>query len=118
MVTVVTIMLMLGLKNFIDLFEEYIEKYKVAKKTAKRAVSEAKGQAYKDLYRRLSTKEGEKNIYRMARAHHDRKTRDSNQVKCIKDEREQLLVKEDEIRHRWQEHFDKLFNGENENTNL
>ena len=46
----------------------------------------------------------------------DRKTRDFNQVQCTKDEREQLLVKEDEIRHRWQEYFDKLFNGENENT--
>ena len=67
------------------------------------------------FYQRLSTKEGEKDIYRMARAR-DRKTRDFNQVKCIKDEREQLLVKEDEIRHRWQEYFDKLFNGENENT--
>ena len=42
----------------------------------------------------------------------ERKTRDFNQVKCIKDEREHLLVKEDEIRHRWQEYFDKLFNGE------
>jgi hypothetical protein len=51
----------------------------------------------------------------MARAR-DRKIRDLNQVKCIKDEREQLLVKEDEIRHRWQEYFDKLFNGENENS--
>ena len=92
-----------------------IEKYKVAKKTAKRVVSEAKGWAYDDLYRCLSTKDREKDIYRMARAH-DRKTRDFNQVKCIKDEREQLLMKEDEIRHRWQEYFDKLFNGENENT--
>ena len=82
-----------------------IEKYKVAKKTAKRAVSEAKGRAYADLYQRLSTKEGEKDICRMARAR-DRKTRDFNKVKCIKDEREQLLVKEDEIRHRWQEYFD------------
>ena len=53
----------------------------------------------------------------MARAC-DRKTRDFNQVKCIKDEREQLLMKEDEIRHRWQEYFDKLFNGENENTTV
>ena len=51
----------------------------------------------------------------MARAR-DRKTRDFNQVKCIKDKREQLLVKEDEIRHRWPEYFDKLFNEENENT--
>ena len=49
-------------------------------------------------------KEGEKDIYRMARAR-DRKTRDFNQVKCIKDEMKQLLVKEDEIRHRWQEYF-------------
>ena len=92
-----------------------IEKYKVAKKTAKRAVSVAKGRAYEDLYQHLSTKEGEKDIYRMARVR-ERKTRDFNQVKCIKDEREHLLVKEDEIRHRWQEYFDKLFNGENMDT--
>ena len=77
----------------------------------------AKGRAYEDLYQHLSTKEGEKDIYRMARAR-DRKTRDFNQVKCIKDEREQLLVKEDETRHRWQEYFDKLFNGENKNITV
>ena len=74
------------------------------KNTAKRAVSEAKGRAYEDLYQRFSTKKGENDIYRMARAP-DRKTRDFNQVKCIKDEMKQLLVKEDEIRHRWQEYF-------------
>ena len=65
----------------------------------------------------MSTEKEEKDIYRMARAR-DRKTRDFNQVKCIKDDREQLLVKVDEIRHRWQEYFDKLFNGENENTTV
>ena len=53
----------------------------------------------------------------MARVH-ERKTRDFNQVKCIKDERELLLVKEDEIQHLWQEYFDKLFNGENTDTNF
>ena len=46
----------------------------------------------------------------------ERKTRDFNQVKCIKNEREYLLVKEDENRHQWQEYFDKLFNGQNTNT--
>ena len=71
----------------------------------------------RDLYQHLSTKEGENDIYRMARVR-ERKTRDFNQVKCIKDEREHLLVKEDEIRLRWQEYFDKLFNGENENTTV
>ena len=59
-----------------------IEKYKVAKKIAKRALSVTKDRAYEDLYQHLSTKEGEKNIYRMARAR-DRKTRNFNQVKCI-----------------------------------
>ena len=28
------------------------------------------------------------------------------------------MVKDDEIRHRWQEYFDKSFNGENENTTV
>ena len=69
-----------------------IEKYKVAKKIAKRAVSVAKDRAYEDLYQYLSTKEGEKDIYRMARVR-ERKTRDFNQVMCIKDERDHLLVK-------------------------
>ena len=34
----------------------------------------------------------------------------------IKNEREHLLVKGDEIRHQWQEYFDKLFNDENTDT--
>ena len=48
----------------------------------------------------------------------ERKIRDFNQVKCIKDEREHLVVKEDEIRHRWQGYFDKLFNGESTDTSF
>jgi hypothetical protein len=61
-----------------------VERYKVVKKTAKRAVSEARGQMYDGLYQRLGTKEGEKDIYRMAKSR-ERKTRDIIQVKCIKD---------------------------------
>jgi chemotaxis regulatin CheY-phosphate phosphatase CheZ len=44
----------------------------------------------------------------------ERKTRDLNQVKCIKDEMDQLLVKGQDIKQRWQGYFDNLFNGENE----
>ncbi|WVZ58522.1 hypothetical protein U9M48_008792 [Paspalum notatum var. saurae] len=40
----------------------------------------------------------------------ERKTRDLNQVKCIKDERGQFLVKED-IKLRWREYFDNMFNA-------
>jgi hypothetical protein len=62
----------------------------------------------------LITKEGEKDIYMMDIVR-ERKTRDFNQIKCIKDEIEHILV-EDETRHRWREYFDKLFNGENVDT--
>ncbi|XP_039841081.1 uncharacterized protein LOC120700963 [Panicum virgatum] len=64
---------------FLDRSADNIEKYKVAQKIAKRAMSEAKGRAYEDMYQRLNTKEGEKDIYRMARVH-ERKTRDFSQL--------------------------------------
>jgi hypothetical protein len=85
----------------------------VAKETTKRAASEAKGRAYDDIYRTLRKKEGENDVYKMARIR-ETKTRDLNQVKCVKDEMDQLLVKGQDIKQRWQMYFDKLFNGENE----
>ena len=48
----------------------------------------------------------------------ERKTRDIGQVKCIKDGAGQLLVKDEEIKHRWREYFDKLFNGENKSSTI
>jgi hypothetical protein len=57
-----------------------IERYKVVKKTAKQTVSEVSGQMYDELYQRLDTKEGEKDIYRMAKSK-ERKMRDIIQIK-------------------------------------
>jgi hypothetical protein len=93
----------------LDRSVDNVEQYKVAKKIAKRAMSEARGQMYDGLYQRLGTKEGEKNIYRMAKSQ-ERKTRDIIQVKCIKDATERLLIKDEDIKNRWREYFDKLFN--------
>jgi hypothetical protein len=59
----------------LDRCVDNVDRYKVAKKTAKRAVSEVRGQIYYGLYQRLGTKEGEKDIYRMAKSR-ERKTRD------------------------------------------
>ena len=59
-------------------------------------MSVAKGKAYDDLYQLLGTKEGEKDIYRMAKIR-ERKTRDINQIKCIKDGTDRLLMKDEEI---------------------
>jgi hypothetical protein len=71
----------------LDRSVDNVERYKVTKKTVKQVVSEARGRMYDGLYQRLSTKEGEKDIYRMAKSR-DRKTRGIIQAKCIKDETE------------------------------
>jgi hypothetical protein len=42
------------------------------------------------------------------------KIRYFNQVKCIKNEFDRLLVQEEEIKIRWREYFDKLFNEKSE----
>ena len=46
----------------------------------------------------------------------ERKTRDFNQVKCIKDDTNRLLVKDDEIKDRWRDYFDELFNHDNDDS--
>jgi hypothetical protein len=83
----------------LDRSADNVERYKVVKKTTKRAVSEVRGQIYDGLYQRLGTKEGEKDIYRMAKSR-ERKMRDIIQVKCIKDETERLLTKDEDIKNR------------------
>jgi hypothetical protein len=62
-------------RTHLDRSADNVEWYKVAKKTEKRAVSEARDQMYDGLYQRLGTKEGEKDIYRMAKSR-KRKMRD------------------------------------------
>jgi hypothetical protein len=94
-----------------------VERYKVSKKTAKWAVSEAMGQMYDGLYQRLDTKEGEKDIYRMAKSR-ERKIRDIIQVKCIKDATERLLTKNEDIKNRWREYFNKLFNEDSGSSSI
>jgi hypothetical protein len=94
-----------------------VEWYKMVKKTAKRAVSEARGRMYDGLYQRLGTKEGEKDIYRMTKSR-ERKMRDIIQFKCIKDETERLLTKDEDIKNRWREYFNKLFNEDSGNSSI
>ena len=93
--------------------DENIQKYKETRRNAKKVVSEARDQAYTELYRKLDTKEGENDVYKMAKLR-ERKTKDFNQVKYIKDKADRLLVKDGEIKNRWRAYFDKLFNNESE----
>ncbi|GJU43912.1 cleavage/polyadenylation specificity factor, 25kDa subunit [Tanacetum coccineum] len=61
------------------------ERYKEAKREAKKAVARAKEKAYEDLYKRLDSKEGENNIYKIAKARDRRKKGFRNPWRCLGD---------------------------------
>ena len=73
--------------------------YKAAKKLVKKAVTIAKNKAHERLYKQLETKEGEKDVFKLARARAN-KTRDLGTVRCIKGEDGQVLVEETKIKER------------------
>ncbi|KAM2120441.1 hypothetical protein ACFX1Q_018374 [Malus domestica] len=83
-----------------DKTDENDERYRRAKQEAKKAVREAKLAAYDDMYKRLDTKEGELDIYKLARVR-EKKARDLNQVRCIKDEDGKVLATENAVKDRW-----------------
>ena len=72
----------------------------------------AKGRAYDNLYARLETKEGEKELYRLARQR-DRAGKDVQNVRVIKDENGNVMVNSEAVLKRWKEYFEKLMNEEN-----
>ena len=41
----------------------------------------------------------------------EKKIRDLGTIRCIKDHNHKVLVKDTDIKERWKEYFDKLFNG-------
>ena len=46
----------------------------------------------------------------------ERKTRDLNQVKCIRHKANRLLVKDEESKNRWRDYFEGILNDENDIT--
>jgi hypothetical protein len=62
-------------------------------------------------------RKGRRDIYRMAKSR-EWKTRDIIQVKCIKDETERLLTKDEDIKNRWRECFNKLFNEDSGSSSI
>nr|GFD18580.1 protein RAE1 [Tanacetum cinerariifolium] len=74
------------------------ERYKVAKREAKIAVAQAKDNAYEDLYKKLDSKEGANDIYKIAKAR-ERRKRDLGNVRYIKDEGSQTIVRDEDSRN-------------------
>ncbi|KAD4179608.1 hypothetical protein E3N88_28199 [Mikania micrantha] len=85
-------------------------KYKEAKRQAKKAVMEVKNTAYKEMYKRLGTKEGEHDMFKISKAREHRRE-DVGVLTFIKNEEGRILVKENDIKKRWQTYFRDLFNN-------
>ncbi|MCJ8740989.1 hypothetical protein PDJAM_G00065450 [Pangasius djambal] len=93
--------------------EENRQEYKELQRRVKREVSKAKQEAYDELYTRLDTREGQKDLYRLARQR-DRDGKDVQQVRVIKDRDGRVLTSEESVQRRWKEYFEELLNEENE----
>ncbi|KAK3535846.1 hypothetical protein QTP70_021062, partial [Hemibagrus guttatus] len=89
------------------------QEYKELQCRVKREVSKAKQKAYDELYTRLDTREGERDLYRLARQR-DRNGKDVQQVRVIKDRDGRVLTSEESVQRRWKEYFEELMNEENE----
>ncbi|KAK3566932.1 hypothetical protein QTP86_005597 [Hemibagrus guttatus] len=96
-----------------DRTEENRQEYKELRCRVKREVSKAKQKAYDELYTRLDTREGQKDLYRLARQR-DRDGKDVQQVRVIKDRDGSVLTSEESVQRRWKEYFEELMNEENE----
>ncbi|KAK3519182.1 hypothetical protein QTP70_022145 [Hemibagrus guttatus] len=96
-----------------DRTEENRQEYKELQRRVKREVSKAKQKAYDELYTRLDTREGEKDLYSLARQR-DRDGKDVRQVRVIKDRDGRVLTSEESVQRRWKEYFEELMNEENE----
>ncbi|GJU68269.1 retrovirus-related pol polyprotein LINE-1 [Tanacetum coccineum] len=85
------------------------ERYKSAKRETKKIIAQAKEKAYAVLYKKLDTKEGANDIFRIAKAR-QRRRRDLRDICFIKDKGGRTIMDEEEIKKRCGEYFSSLFN--------
>ena len=61
------------------------------------------------MYEKLGTREGEKNMYKIAKSR-ARAQRDVGDVRCVKDENGEVLVRDNEVQDLWRKYFAGLMN--------
>ena len=85
--------------------------YKTARKQAKREVAKARNKAYEELYKKLETKEGENEVFKIAKQRNSQ-SKDVQQVRVIKSKIGEILMEEEKVKQRWK-YLDNLLKHEN-----
>ena len=88
-------------------------RYSEAKKKTKKAVVRAKAEASTEWYEGLETGEGQRKIFRIAKAR-ERARKDLGGVAMVRDREENIVTEDEQIKKRWREYFDQLLNTENQ----
>jgi len=73
--------------------------YRIVKTKAKKVVAVVKNNAYERLYKRLDSKVGEREVFKVARAK-ERCTRYLSSIRCIKDEDDKVLIMDTKLKER------------------
>ena len=68
--------------------------------------------AYEELHEKLETKEGENEVFKIAKQR-NRQSKDVQQVRLIKSKTGEILMEEEKAKQRCKEYFDNLLNNEN-----
>ena len=91
------------------------ETYRKAKKEAKVAVAQAQQTSLQETYEELETREGQKKIFKIAKAR-NKSTKDITHIKQIKNEEGDVMCSTGDIQSRWKQYFEQLLNEENQRT--
>lgn len=87
--------------------------YNREKTETKNVVAKAKWEAGIQFYDNRETKEGEAEIYKVAKQR-TRAEKDVGEMTVIRNQRGDIETNEDKIKDRWAEYFNKLLNEKNE----
>ena len=88
------------------------ERYREICRRAKREVSRAKDTAWREWSKEINTVEGKQRMFKIAKQMR-KERKDVTGGKYIKDEDNNILIEEQDIRERWKQYFASLLNEEN-----
>ncbi|VDO71371.1 unnamed protein product [Heligmosomoides polygyrus] len=81
--------------------------YQEAKRAARKAVAVAKASHYEDVNEKLDTRDGERQLYRLAKAQH-RQSEDIEKFFGINDENGHLLMNRRRAMEQWHDYFERI----------